>query len=71
TYTHTEITEIEEVEYEDENGNHRIEEFKDYYVYIYKVKCANCGFQLNDKGIKNLKEYKFDVEDYWKNIDHY
>lgn len=71
TYTHTEITDIEEVEYEDENGNHRIEEFKDYYEYIYKVKCANCGFQLNDKGIKNLKEYEFDVEDYWKNINHY
>ncbi|QQT22749.1 hypothetical protein [Staphylococcus equorum] len=71
TYTYTEITDIEEVEYEDENGNHRIEEFKDYYEYINKVKCANCGFQLNDKGIKNLKEYEFDVEDYWKNIDHY
>lgn len=71
TYTHTEITDIEEVEYEDEIGNHRIEEFKDYYEYINKVKCANCGFQLNDKGIKNLKEYEFDVEDYWKNIDHY
>ncbi len=71
TYTHTEITDIEEVEYEDENGNHRIEEFKDYYEYINKVKCANCGFQLNDKGIKNLKEYEFDVEYYWKNIDHY
>lgn len=71
TYTYTEITDIEEVEYEDENGNHRIEEFKDYYEYINKVKCANCGFQLNDKGIKNLKEYEFDVEDYWINIDHY
>ncbi|MDK9877484.1 MULTISPECIES: hypothetical protein [Staphylococcus] len=71
TYTHTEITDIEEVEYEDENANRRIEESIDCYEYISKVKCANCTFQLNDKDIKNLKEYGFNVEDYWINIDHY
>ncbi|MDK9866257.1 MULTISPECIES: hypothetical protein [Staphylococcus] len=71
TYTKEVITDIHEYEYEDEQGNVQFYEQEDSFQCIYKVKCANCSFQLNDKGIKNLKEYEFDVEDYWINIDHY
>ncbi|WP_210133974.1 hypothetical protein [Staphylococcus sp. GDY8P131P] len=71
TYTKEVITDIYEYEYEDEQGNVQFYEQEDSFQCIYTVKCANCSFQLNDKGIKNLKEYEFDVEDYWINIDHY
>ncbi|MDW3895606.1 hypothetical protein QI333_09505 [Staphylococcus saprophyticus] len=71
TYTKEVITDIHEYEYEDEQGNVQFYEQEDSFQCIYTVKCANCSFQLNDKGIKNLKEYEFDVEDYWINIDHY
>ncbi|WP_413475622.1 hypothetical protein [Staphylococcus equorum] len=71
TYTKEVITDIHEYQYEDEQGNVQFYEQEDSFQCIYTVKCANCSFQLNDKGIKNLKEYEFDVEDYWINIDHY
>ncbi|MGK9044754.1 hypothetical protein [Mammaliicoccus vitulinus] len=71
TYTKEVITDIYEDEYEDEQGNLQFYQQEDSFQCIHKVKCANCSFQLNDKGIKNLKEYDFDVEDYWIKIDHY
>lgn len=69
TYTNKEITDIHEFEYEDEQGNTQFFVQEDSFQYINIVKCANCSFQLNNRGIKNLKEYEFDVEDYWMNID--
>ncbi|WP_239775049.1 hypothetical protein [Mammaliicoccus sp. N-M50] len=69
TYKKDIITDFNEQEYEDENGNIRIFRQEEGYQCIYMVKCANCSFQLNKNGIKNLKEYGLNIEDYWLKLD--
>ncbi|WMM11132.1 hypothetical protein RCG47_02890 [Staphylococcus simulans] len=71
TYYSDEITYSEEHMIEDENGYIQTCNTIAGNQYIDKVKCPNCTFQLNKKGLKNLKEYGFDVEDYWIIIKEY
>lgn len=72
TYTTEVITDCEEIEYEDIfTGQIVCTDIYNSYETVNRVKCVNCSFELLNKGIKNLKEYGLEVEDYWKDIDYY
>lgn len=72
TYTTEVITDYEEIEYEDIlTGQIVCTDIYDSYETVDRVKCVNCSFELLNKGIENLKEYGFEVEDYWKDIDYF
>lgn len=59
------------VTYEDSDGDMNEDgTYNSYWTFVWYIKCHCCSFELHKDGLKNPKEYGYDLPDYWYSYTH-